>query len=101
MINMIYVALPMHAKTEKTIFSYKDDCTLTKHTQCWTYNCLWYFFYLYLEPTGCIKKCATLFLDISAPIKAKEIVFIWEDKRDPIVRFEYKTDSERCMLPRY
>ena len=38
MINIIYVALPMGAQTEKTTFSCKDDCTLTKHTWCWTYS---------------------------------------------------------------
>ena len=41
------------------------------------------------------KKNAPLcFLYISAPIKATEIVFIWEDRGDPTVRFEYKTNSE-------
>ena len=30
--------------TEKTTFSCKDDCTLTK--QCWKYSALWYFFNL-------------------------------------------------------
>ena len=29
--------------TEKTTFSCKDDCTLTKHTRCWTYSALRYF----------------------------------------------------------
>ena len=38
MINIIYAALPMHAQTEKTTFSCKDDCTLTKHTQRCTYS---------------------------------------------------------------
>ena len=36
--NIIYKALPMCAQTEKTAFSCKDDCTLTKHTQRWTYS---------------------------------------------------------------
>ena len=38
MINMIYAALSIHAQTEKTTFSCKDDCLLTKHTWCWTYS---------------------------------------------------------------
>ena len=37
------------------------------------------------------------FFYILAPIKATEIVFIWEDRRDPTVCFEYKTDSERYI----
>ena len=32
MINIIYAALTMRAQTEKTTFSSKDDCALTKHT---------------------------------------------------------------------
>ena len=28
----------MRAQTEKTTFSCKDDCILTKHTQRWTYS---------------------------------------------------------------
>ena len=38
--NMMYPALPMpmHAQTEKTTFSCKDDCILTKHTRRWTYS---------------------------------------------------------------
>ena len=28
----------VRAETEKTTFSYKDDCTLTKPTGCWTYS---------------------------------------------------------------
>ena len=38
------------------------------------------------------------FLHISAAIKATEIVFIWEDRGDPTVRFEYKTNSERYTV---
>ena len=38
------------------------------------------------------------FKDISAPIEATEIVFIWEGRRDPTVRFEYKTNSERYTV---
>ena len=38
MINIMYVALPMCAQTEKTTFSCKDECILTKHTQRWTYS---------------------------------------------------------------
>ena len=45
MINVTYVALHMHAETEKTTFSCKDDCTLTKHTRRWTYSALRYFFF--------------------------------------------------------
>ena len=37
-INMMYTALPMRTQTEKTTFSCKDDCILTKHTWCWTYS---------------------------------------------------------------
>ena len=40
MINMMYATLPMCAQTEKTIFSCKDDCLLTKRTRCWTYSAL-------------------------------------------------------------
>jgi len=35
----------MRAQTEKTTFSCKDDCTLTKHTRHWTYSALRYFFW--------------------------------------------------------
>ena len=45
MIYMIYAALPMHAQTEKTTFSCKDDCTLMKHTRRWTYSASRYFWY--------------------------------------------------------
>ena len=45
MINILYVALSMHAQTEKTTFSCKDDCTLTKDKRCWTYSALWYFYF--------------------------------------------------------
>ena len=34
-INIIYAALPRHAQTEKTTFSSKDNCILTKHTRRW------------------------------------------------------------------
>ena len=44
MINITYVALHMRAQTEKSTFSCKDDCTLTKHTWRWTYSALRYFF---------------------------------------------------------
>ena len=40
----VYAALPMCAQTEKTTFSCKDDCALTKHTRCWTYSALRYSF---------------------------------------------------------
>ena len=43
MIDIIYTALPMHAQTEKTTFSCKDNCTLTKHKRHWTYSALQYF----------------------------------------------------------
>ena len=36
--NMMYVALPMRAQTEKTEFSCTYDCMLTKHTRRWTYS---------------------------------------------------------------
>ena len=38
MIYIAYAALHMRALTEKTTFSCKDDCTLTKHTGRWTYS---------------------------------------------------------------
>ena len=38
MINIIYGALSISAQTEKTTFSCKDDCTLTKPTGRWTYS---------------------------------------------------------------
>ena len=38
MMNIIHTTLPMCAQREKTIFKCKDDCTLTKHTQRWTYS---------------------------------------------------------------
>ena len=37
-IDMIYAALSICAQADKTIFSCKDDCTLTKHTGRWTYS---------------------------------------------------------------
>ena len=45
------MALPMRAQTEKTTFSCKDDCTLTKHTWHWTYSALQYF----------LSRCQNLF----------------------------------------
>ena len=44
MINITYAAMHMLAETEKTTFSCKDDCTLTKHTRRWTYSALRHFF---------------------------------------------------------
>ena len=38
------------------------------------------------------------FFYILAPIKATDIVFIWEDRRDTTVCFEYKTDSEQYTV---
>ena len=38
MMNIIYAALSISAQTEKTTFSCKDDCTLTKYTGRWTYS---------------------------------------------------------------
>ena len=46
-IKITYAALPMRAQTEKTTFSCKDDCTLTKHKWRWIYSALQYLFYLY------------------------------------------------------
>ena len=37
MINMLYAVLPLRARTEKTTFSCKDNCILTKHTRHLTY----------------------------------------------------------------
>ena len=51
-INMINVALPMCAQTEKMTFSCIDDITLTKHTRRWTYSALRYFFYMYSVNLG-------------------------------------------------
>ena len=34
----------VRAETEKTTFSCKNDCTLTKRTWRWTYSALRYFF---------------------------------------------------------
>ena len=36
--NMMYAALPRYAQTEKTTFSCKEDCILTKHTRRWIYS---------------------------------------------------------------
>ena len=44
MISISYAAMHVRAETEKTTFSCKDDCTLTKHTWRWTYSALRYFF---------------------------------------------------------
>ena len=38
MINIIYAEFSIRAQTEKTTFSCKDDCTLTKHTGRWTFS---------------------------------------------------------------
>ena len=51
-INIMYAAMPMRAKIEKTTFSCKDDCTLTKRTWRWTYSALQYLFYLYSVSLG-------------------------------------------------
>ena len=49
--------------------------------------------------TGCSKKNAPhCFLYISAPIKATEIVFVWEEKGHPTARFVYKIESERYFV---
>ena len=44
------------------------------------------------------KNQQVCFLYISAPIKATEMVFIWEDRGDPTVCFKYKTYSERYTV---
>ena len=44
------------------------------------------------------KNGPLCFLYISAPIKATEIVFIWKDRGDSTVRFEYKTNSEQYTV---
>ena len=38
MINIMYAELPMRTQREKTTFSCKDDCKLTKHKRHWTYS---------------------------------------------------------------
>ena len=70
MINKTYVALHMSAKTEKTTFPCKDDCTLTKHTRRWTYAPLRYFFGGTLPLGNLVSDdpyykefCQTIFLD--------------------------------------
>ena len=52
-IFIIYPALPMHTQTAKTTFSCKDKLTLTKHTWCWTYSPLQYFFKIALLKLIC------------------------------------------------
>ena len=47
------------------------------------------------------KNAPIYFLYISAPIKATEIVFIWEDRGDPIVRLNTKQTLSDTRLPRY
>ena len=54
MIDITYAALHMRAQTENTTFSCKDDCTLTKHTRCWTYFAL--FFINKKETLGNLTK---------------------------------------------
>ena len=51
-----------------------------------------------LREASASKNVPLCFLYISAPIKATEIVFIWNDRGDPIVHFEYKTDSEQHTI---
>ena len=57
----------MRAQTEKTTFSCKDDCTLTKDTWRWTYSALRNFFYLYSVSLGDALTTATVrpFLDFT------------------------------------
>ena len=40
MINIMHAALPIRPQTERTTFSCKDDCILTKHTRQWTCSAL-------------------------------------------------------------
>ena len=47
------------------------------------------------------KNTPLCFLYISASIKAAEIFFIWEDRGDPTVSFEYKTDSDRYSVANF
>ena len=48
MINITYAALHMHAQTEKTTFSCKDDRTLKKHTWRWTHYAIFHkFFFIF------------------------------------------------------
>ena len=41
------------------------------------------------------------FLFVSAPIKATEMVFIWEDRRDPAAHFDTKQTLSNARLTRY
>ena len=49
MINITYAAMHVCAETEKTTFSCKDDCTLTKHTRRWIYSALRFFLFYFLN----------------------------------------------------
>ena len=52
--------IAIRAQTENTTFSWKDDCTLMKHTLCWTYSTLQYFFNLYWVILGDALTSATV-----------------------------------------
>ena len=59
----------------------------------------WFLLVVVVRHTGYKKNEQLCFLySISAPIKATEMVFIWKDKIDSIVRFEYKMDLESCIV---
>ena len=63
MINITYAALHMSAQTEKTKFTCKDDCTLTKHTRRWTYSALRYSFvrfFFFKDRFTCVSSISSL-----------------------------------------
>ena len=65
MINIIHAALSIRAQTEKTIFSCKDDSTLTKHTRCWTYSAKAFEILLcHIPPLWTIFKYVSRMLEI-------------------------------------
>ena len=69
MINITYAALHVRAETEKTTFSCKDDCTLTKHTRRWTdFFCWKHFWFLskkFLEQIKFFKSILPIILNYS------------------------------------
>ena len=78
MINITYAALHMCAQTEKTTFSCKDDCTLTKHTGRWTYSTRYFEIPLCRIPPlrSFFKNISRLFKDCSKI--CSRLVHIWQ-----------------------
>ena len=77
MINITYAALHMRAQTEKTTFSCKDGCTLTKHTRRWTYSDLRYFWFRYQFFKF---KCRGMYLWTLVPY-IKDMILVWKQER--------------------